>query len=353
MREVSKFNLFGSEPVLVKDAKARSDIEVLNNMVQVPSLNNVKCLLIGNSYARGTGGIIGQGWCYYFKQWTKCDATIMQNAGGDFVATGGVTSDHPGWNYYQFLQNFCNNTSQEELNKYKYVIFGGGYNDGKDGVYNAVNINTQMTQCNDLIRTKMPNAKIVCIPLYNAEPFRGINHLKAYERWISQSMELGWLCPQYSIWWFEGRSNYQAEDGVHLNDSGYARCGKYIASAIFGNCSGWTTTVNDGDIELASGITLPSSQRFRIWRYDNTVQIQGLLNIDNVQPSMEILTMPPTMRPWGNTLIPVVLHDLDNAADYEVIVCNVYDKIKLVGDVGSMSGKRCSITIAQSLILGN
>lgn len=355
MSDVASFNIFGDVIECCDDVARANANNALTTIKRTPeSLKNVKCLLIGDSYNRGTGGVVGRGWGYYFQQSTGCDATIIQNAGGGFIATGGATSDYTGMNYYQILQKVIPDMSASERAETKLVVIAGGYNDGRDDDYNESQLVTQITNCINYIKSQLTNAKIAIIPLWNEDPFDSLNHILAYQVMNYTAQRCGVFTTTSSMFWFIGYNNYGAGDNVHLNDAGYERCGNLIASAIYGFNGSYTTPVNgsaSGSLELASGVTVASGQRFRMYEKDGIVYVFGALKISNIQASMELITsIPDSLRTWG-TLNPMCV--IQTSSKYvHVNVAIDQNNMRLTADIGDLDGQSGTLRCCFSYPLG-
>ena len=354
--DVKQFNIMGQN-VLVKDEQARNDIEkeiadreeALQQEAEarnvaiagIPAnLKGVKCIIIGDSYNRGSGGIVGRGFGYYFQQATGCDALIWQNAGGGFVLHGGENSDFPAMNYLQILQQELPKIPEDKRSEYKWVIFGGGYNDGIEATYNENAIYTQVSLCIATIKQYLPNANILNVPLHNADSFDSDTHILAYQVTNYSFLRNGAYCTENSMFWFTGYSSCDAGDSVHLSDEGYRRAGNMIAAVVTGYQGGYPTALNGsetGSLSFGSGVSVASGQRFRLFEKDGIVHMFGSLSISNIRASMTLINMPKTMRTWGTNVFPAVLQG--SGGDYRIIpVAFDSESLRLTADVGEASG---------------
>lgn len=214
----------------------QGDISDLENEVATLNFSNlrgVKCLLIGNSYARGTGGTIGRGWPYYFQMTTGCDADIIQQSGGDFAALGSVNADYPGYNYAQAIADFASDLTADQKRAYRYVIVGGGYNDAVKDVTGS-DIISGMEDFVSFTKATFPYANIVVIPLWSDAKFTTASYFGKLQGWANTASRMGCATTIDSIYWFYGDSDNTAGDSVHLNDSGYALCGRNMAAFVMG-----------------------------------------------------------------------------------------------------------------------
>lgn len=235
--EVDEFNV-GGDLVHVKDSTAREAIDEIEDRLDglTDSLAGVKCLLIGNSYARGTGGTIGKGWPYYFQELTSCDATIIQQAGGDFGALGNANADYPGANYAGALQQFSQGLTQDQRDAYRFIVFGGGFND-TSSTANPGGVDAAQAGLNEvaaLIRERFPRARVVLVPMYSEQQANAPAIMQVYAMFARTAAMHGWMTTTHSWLWFTGQTDYAAGDGIHLNDSGYRRAGRFAAAVVMG-----------------------------------------------------------------------------------------------------------------------
>lgn len=196
-----------------------------------PNLAHAKCLLIGNSYMRGTGGVIGFGWGYYFQNITGCLATIIQQDGGDFVATGNTNADYPGKTYGQVLSTIIPTMSAAERASYTHIIVGGGYNDR-----NQTNLDIRNAVHGFIYTAKamFPNAQIWIIPLCCPTDWRSAQ-ANMFNAWSEGAIAEGFATCVYCWDWMYGHTEWANGDDIHCNDEGYKVLGKHIAAVV----SGW------------------------------------------------------------------------------------------------------------------
>lgn len=267
------------------------------------SLNGKYCLLMGNSYAYGTDGIGGQGWCYYFQLLTGCQGEIIALRGGDFCSNGNnntVPEYYRGKNYLTAMEYCAENIlSASQRAQYEYIIVGGGYNDrNKSGVEDAV-----IAFCSRA-RTLFPNAEIWIVPLYPGRRLStsltdpDVNHPNVYNagvQWINGAVKSGAATNANTFSWFYGETSLHAGDAVHLNDLGYQMCGKMIAALVCG-WDGLTQSEIETNAVLYEGIT---SVGFRCYRKGDRVSIGGALKLPDspVISRVNLATLNPPFRP--------------------------------------------------------
>lgn len=225
-----------------------TDIENINGLLTTfdKKLNSdSKCILIGNSYAYGTGAN-GKGWAYWLKEHTGLTevAHAYQN-GGDFIARGNANATYPNLTYLQACQSITSTLTEDERNSIDFIIFGGGYNDYTDNIESlpsSATIRNAIYDVIDYLKPLYPNAKIVLIPLAPAtyKSASAVNdgysfdHIKKYiSAWVRGASGRGCLSCANTNQWFSNRSTY-ASGNIHLNENGYNLCAYYMEAVING-----------------------------------------------------------------------------------------------------------------------
>ena len=203
-------------------------------------LNYKRCLLIGDSYNNGNGGISGQGWGYYFQQFTGCDATIVHQNGGGFAIAGNSNATYPNKTYAQCVSDISG--------EFDLIIAQSGWNDA--GQASIADIETNVAAFITAARNKWKNAKIYIISINNGTDttYNKAIKLKAIS---NAALENNAVSSLYSPYWLIGK-NVAATDGIHLNDDGY----KLLAHYIIDYVSGW-----DGVIEANNYYNVPNDDR--------------------------------------------------------------------------------------------
>lgn len=211
----------------------------------------LKTLLIGDSYAYGTGGTEGHGWAYYFTQETGVDSTIVNQQGGGFAAVGNTNATYPNVNLAGCVD------VMSESDNYRLIVAQAGWNDASTG-RNPTGVSAIVTGVDSFItkaRAKWPEAVIVVIPTLNdtfITPYQ-TSCLRAIAR---TAFNRGVRSSERSFYWMQG-SGFNATDNIHLNDSGYQMLGEYIVSFVRG-WDGWTRYRRTLSFETptVSGVTL-------------------------------------------------------------------------------------------------
>lgn len=336
MADVSNFELEGVV-YPVKDSTARKDISDLNTF---RSLNGQKCVVLGDSYNKGVGGQEGRGFGYYFQEWTGADCLIKQNAGGGFIATGSSGSDYPNENYVSIVPKILGLIPEDEKPLYKWFIIGGGYNDGKSEYFNESQLATNMSTVIDAIKADLPNCSIAIIPMHNADNFDDDTRVTCYNAYCSIGARYGCLVTPASIFWFSGYDSMDAGDGVHLNNAGYQRAGRLVASALIGFQGNYQRMLNgstSGDVDFVNGAGQQSGQRFRMYEQNGIMHILGAIRVPDIQPSTTYVNLPSTIAPWGALPVAAVFQTSNSYTILPIIID--HQSIRTTADLKGASGE--------------
>lgn len=288
---------------------AEGNITYLNNAINSQTelirqrqkmLNSsAKCLLIGNSFARGTGSTGNNlGWSHYFQQNTGATCyTILQN-GGDFLATGNSNADYPNKTYREAFNTWAEN-NRSSLPLIDFIIFGGCANDHN---YDQSEIWPEVVTTVNRCRELCPNAQIYIFPMTqrryinNSEALSGI--VQAVYGWIhGASLSKSGGCDTYKF--IGGHASMWADDTTHLNEFGYQRLAQFMAAYINGTESDIICQPLDDYIVLGENVTLYSgSNRNKLTRYGMTVEYEGGYTIsDGIENNFTVATLPSPYRP--------------------------------------------------------
>lgn len=278
----------------------------LTAITRLRGLRGVKTIIIGDSYASGTGSESGIGWAGYFTQYSHIDlvAHAYQNAGG-FAAKGNNNADYPGKTYADALTEIADGMSADERNSVALVIFQSGWNDcstgnnpGGDtavitGLQNAVNA----------VRNRFINALPVVIPTWNDTHIStGTQFNILYNILGTASRRVYAASTINSITWFYGEPGFAYGDGIHLNQNGYQHLALYIYGFLCGwdgmNCNASQSATNE------SGV----SGSLYCMRLGNTVTIKGTLTVANFSFGTTFATIPATCRPSTAVYLPVMVY---------------------------------------------
>lgn len=267
------------------------------NALSVFPLTGIKCLLIGNSYARGVGTANFRGWPYYFTEVSGADTVTIQQSGGDFILTGSEAATYPNQNYRQAITSYCSTLSQEEKNSFRYVVFGGGWND-QSYTYEAIKAEVLATVA--YIREQMPFAKVCLFPLGSTSTGSLTHeHVQAYNAWAAGALEAGMYGSYVSPYWTFGRPQFAVDgDNVHLNSAGYYEVAKLMCAALMGADAGYQAEHQiDGN--------------YVVRRYTNgTAGMTGRLDRTAALASGGALTtsLPKEFQPRSTSYFPAYYH---------------------------------------------
>lgn len=265
--------------------------EVAGKFSRLTSGTKIYC--VGNSFVWGSGGAPvppsgDRGWAYYMSQLTGCTYERMCQNGGDFLsrATSGAT--FPNKTYREALAEYVASKTQEQLDDFDYVIFGGGYNDHSEAFSNYTGLVSEIRTTIRYVKQHFRNAKVVLIPLMadtfknNADQGIEKEYLAYMTAWTNASIQEGCLTCEDTYTWTFRRTAFGAGDNIHLNDDGYQRIARYMTAVIEGwdgklfgyYAVTWNNvsatyellTSSDGMAQLqaqldCSGITLGSSEQ--------------------------------------------------------------------------------------------
>ena len=201
--------------------QAESAINTINNTT-IPAINtridnivNKKWIMIGDSYGQGynpDGNVTG--WPRVLKGLlglTDDNCTIACQGGAGFANTS-----------YLYSTILTNLPADEEVTD---IIFGGGYNDLSWG---DSSIAQGFSDCNTLIQTKFPNAKVhvayfpICVNVNTSQIYY------KYQTYVSNSNLYNWnflANIRYSLM----NGSYLASDNIHINQNGE----NAVANAIY------------------------------------------------------------------------------------------------------------------------
>lgn len=280
------------------------------NMSKQKVMANTKCLLVGNSYAYGSGGSGGSGWAHQFVSLTGCNADIIEQRGGDFCQPATNTSPlptYPSMTYRQAITTFISTKTTAELAEYRHIIFGGGYNDAAF-LHTYSDIVTEITATVSLIHTNFPNAEITIVPLLstthkNAGGAMRENFYKlTVQAWSMGAAINGCRTTSHSADWFYHKYEYRGSgsSNIHLNDDGYLKCAQYILSII----NGWDGSIyEDYTDEVIASSYVTTNTYIHASKRDSDVNIQANITIQGDQGSpipanmvnLPLFTLPPEL----------------------------------------------------------
>lgn len=267
-RYVDKFQIEDDE-ILIKDSKALSQIELINSEYIV---------VIGDSYAQGWNGSQAlTGWPYkmaeYLGYTINTNLFIKAEGGSGFYAGGNTT----GSNFKDLLETLSNEMTEEQRNKVKIVLVGGGHNDTYDG---STRQNIQSNIKDFVLKQKQlyPNAKTHIAFIgrtNNINVYRKVNVvLPAYQ-----------TCAQSGACYVRNSENiiYNKSwitDGIHLNQNGYDYLGLQMANYILNKNIDVQefSTINFTNLAEVSTINMGAEGRI-FYSNDNTYILDDQIRI--------------------------------------------------------------------------
>lgn len=275
-------------------------------VTRLRSLKNVPTILIGDSYASGTGAEDGIGWAAYFASITECNlvAYAYQNGGG-FTAPGNNNATYPNLTYADALTAMNTSLSANVKNSVSLIIMQSGWNDcatsrNPDGQAGVV---TGVTAALNRAHSFFPNALVVVVPTWNDLPIESGTQYNILYNIIGNACQYNrCLCTDASIAWFYGRSSLMAGDGIHYNSSGYRLLARYIYALV----CGWNGVTNTSSLAAvnAEGTT---GTLFCI-RRGNTVIIRGNVTVAALSLGTAFINIPEQMRPRFSLYLPVMVY---------------------------------------------
>lgn len=220
-----------------KISDVNDDISSLDSRVdalEAGSERTPKLLLVGDSWAAGSGGISGKGWTYYFEAYTGIDCEAIEQNGGGFYDVGNANADFPGVNFQGAITAKFNGSTEAERAAYTGVIYVGGIN---DKVESYTTVSNAVVNCLNYVKSLLPNAKQIVIPTRGTAGPSTYRERHTFQAWQDGAGAAGIFAASHSLYWFYGRSTLEGSsaDGYHLNDDGYKLCAKYI-EAVYKGC---------------------------------------------------------------------------------------------------------------------
>lgn len=303
-------------------------------------------ILVGNSYAAGSGGTAGHGWPYYFTQLTGFTTKIIAQNGGDFYDVGNNRADYPDMNYEQALSAYADTLTQAQREAVTLIIYGGGLND-REGTYNAVK--ARVISCINVMKTLFPHARQIVIPVSGtwfgeagadlaSVPGGGIRLITAYEAWIDGAGEAGVEVANYSKYWFYHRADYEGSgnDGYHLNEAGYELMAKYMISVYKGSDFAY--------IPFSGGQSYPSAitgrRTVRVTRSaDGIVSMTGVIDVPEGEISSSTIlveNLGAEFAPAVNQFVTAVFYGHTHATQFVCfLTVSAGGRVAIRGDYGS------------------
>lgn len=276
------------------------------------NLKGRKCILIGDSYAYGTGGVVGQGWPYYFLNYSGMTMTAgAWHSGAGFVAKGN-NDDHglDGETYKQmtFEEMFdaCTaSLTSAQKDAVEYVICLGGLNDYNeyDGGGELINNASAVTSFIANARSTCKYANVIVLPVYCATIAAGDIRL-TLTRVYRAASQIGASTTWKSIYWLTGVSTYGTIGGFHCEDAGYQRQAHLLLKFML--CGDADVYFGPGSIGLAlSGDPVNNCSTVRV---NNEVTLRINIHSDAgtvIASATTIGTLNEAFRPQSRIHFPV------------------------------------------------
>ena len=204
----------------------QTEVEAEMNTVHVLTGKNV--VMIGDSFAAGTGAASGHGWPYYFSQVSGCNyntAYLGINSGGGFINPGSSTNR----TFKQSIEYLEDRIEPADRAEVPLVIIAGGYNDYRydaslsDDERELLEYQAAMDAI-DTARRVFINAKVMCVPLYT-------DYMLYPQRYNVMRQVVRAATIKGAITSFDlvdvlaGTNSKASSDNVHCNDTGYSILG--------------------------------------------------------------------------------------------------------------------------------
>lgn len=247
-----------TEAYTAADNALNTSIENLESVLpKVRTQYGQHMICIGDSYGRGTGGTLGEGWPYHLAAALKCASYLNISNGSAGYTQGGTTGELAGMKFIDQIQYAYEHLpSGRSASDYTLLVIGGGYNDtvllsDESGLGDAV------VACITRAHNLFPNARIVVATLCSGrrpmtEWRQRIFGLIMYSAARQGAAVLG-NAPYYLYPW---AATATASDDAHPNAQGYSYLGGMMACDIAGgDYMPYTTSDNSQGFALGSGVT--------------------------------------------------------------------------------------------------
>ena len=239
-----------SEPVELSDLMAdlRQDMtdlqtEVKAEMNTVHVLTGKNVVMIGDSFAAGTGAASGHGWPYYFAQVSGCNynsAYLGINSGGGFINPGSSTNR----TFKQSIEYVRDKLKPADRAEVPLVIIAGGYNDYRydsslsDDERELLEYQAAM-EAIQTARGAFINAKVMCVPLYT-DYMLYPQRYNVMRQVVRAATITGAITSFDLVDVLAGTNSKASSDNVHCNDTGYS----ILGGALYTLAQGGEVLVN-------------------------------------------------------------------------------------------------------------
>lgn len=301
---------------LLGDINDRLDADEIS-LRKTRILKDKKVIMIGDSYAMGSGGVDDQGWPYYLELITDCDPVrVAKMSSGGFIHTA-TSGDYQGQTFEDALRTIYTGLSAAQRASIEYIICCGGINDIASATYQE--IGAAVTSFCSAAKSLFPNSKLYVVPLYSDATFgqkylngqgvvktiaNGIKKYTGLHTVYDYAVTHGACSTPYSLYWLEGRPDFGSGDTIHPNAYGYAQIGYRLAEFIEGGESIYITPAI-----TASGVAddVMTIGGFTATVRGGMVAIQGEVRLTDPAVNKAVLNLPQNYCPGYDKYIPVIL----------------------------------------------
>lgn len=191
--------------------------------------SNYGMVVIGDSYAVGSGASTGQGFVDVLAERINASSVYNFAVGSTgFCDPGSSGQNKPFPTQATLAQSSLNETEAANVHL---CIVAGGLNDFRDNAnYSPANMRDAAAQTASTLVTAFPNAYVIFIPMLM--PGYGVNSKALnYEKFIIMGIKgrrrVGWIKGAWS--WLWGESSYVSTDNLHPTNAGHAQIAYNIA----------------------------------------------------------------------------------------------------------------------------
>ena len=284
------------EPVELSDLMAdlrqdmtdlQTEVEAEMNTVHVLTGKNV--VMIGDSFAAGTGAASGHGWPYYFAQVSGCNynnAYLGINSGGGFVNPGSSTHR----TFQQSIEYLRDHIEPADRAEVPLVIIAGGYNDYNYDTSLSDDDREQLEyqavmNAIDAARGAFINAQVLCAPLYT-------DYMMFPQRYNMMRQVIRAAQIKGAITTFDlvdvlaGTNSKASSDNVHCNDTGYSILGGALYTLAQGGDILTDARLNDEITYNSNAVVVHYSV---VTRHGRDVHIRCALELTGALTTSDIL----------------------------------------------------------------
>lgn len=231
-------------------------------------------MLIGDSYSVQNGDVTG--WIAPITKYLQANKYKVFSKG-----MGGYGFGRPSTAFTSLVEQLLETMSESDKTQTSLVIIAGGYNDNP---YTLTDITSGMSECLNVIKANLPNAKLKIAFIGAAKPSVGTRGklIDTYNNYLLAANSLGIeTAPKSSNWIYNGSTeDVFMSDGFHPNNKGLdnlvSSIGQWIVGGSFVYIGGMAITVN-----LNSGFTKTSGNIFLYNHADDELEFDvGTITLD-------------------------------------------------------------------------